>query len=124
MNAVPPSLTPGNAEGTWNALHDAAAVLAALAEVDQAAAEFESPALPLSLAVSLAEGPAWRRELFERSARDAAAALQPGIAALAALSARGVDARCAAQALWDEFLAAREALRAFAAQAYGEPREA
>lgn len=119
MNAVPPSLTPGNAHGTWNALHDAAAVLAALAEVDQAAAELESQAMP----VSLAEGPAWRRELVERSARDAAAALQPGIAALAALSARGVDARCAAQALWDEFLAAREALRAFAAQAGGEPRE-
>jgi hypothetical protein len=120
MNAVPPSLTPGTTQGKWASLHDPAAVLAALAEVELKVADLDPPALP----TSLSEGPAWRRELFDRAALDAAAALQPGIAGVASLAARGENSSSRAQALWAEFLAAREALLALAHQGEGSPREA
>jgi hypothetical protein len=120
MNAVPPSLRPDTPLSIWSSLHHAGTVLAALAEVEETATELEPYALPRSLT----EGPAWRRELFERFALDARTALQPGIIGLAALVARGADPRAAAQALWAQFLASREALVALARQNKGPPRQA
>lgn len=120
MNAVPPSLTLDTPSGIWASLHHAGAVLAALANVEPAAAHLESHALPKSLT----EGPAWRRELFERSALDAKMALQPGIAGLAALAARGADPSAAGQKLWAHFLVTREALLDLAPHGEGPPRQA
>jgi len=120
MNAVPPSLTPGTTGGRWAALHDAAAIVAALADMELPDADVATA----GLVADLAEGPSWRRELFERSALDAVAALQPGIAGLGAMAARGIDPRPAARALWDEFVRARDALLLLAAQDESAPREA
>ena len=54
------------------------------------------------------------------------AMLQPGIAALLGVNARGADPRAAALALWREFIAARAALLALLPPtgAMGPPRSA
>ena len=52
----------------------------------------------------------WRRELAEQGIEDLSAVMEPGLAALLAACARGVSAYAAALALWQEFLAARDAL--------------
>ena len=54
----------------------------------------------------------WRREAAERALDDLSAIMEPGIAALMAINARGGDCRAAAEALWSEFSAARAALLA------------
>ncbi len=50
--------------------------------------------------------------IAERSIEDLMAMMEPGLAALLAVSARGADARVPALALWREYCAAREALLA------------
>lgn len=101
---------PGNGGGNtsirWAALQEAGAVVCALAgaEPERIAPEVRNfPAM-----IGGAGG--WRRELAEKGIDDLAALMEPGIAALLAVNARGVDATAAAGALWREFLAARAAL--------------
>jgi hypothetical protein len=125
MNAIPPSMTPPTTLGApprasfgqaaasasslkWAALQDAANVVAGLAglELERTTPEIRNfPALIRDAAV-------WRRELAERGIEDMAAVMQPGIAALLGVNARGADPRAAALALWREFTQARGAVLA------------
>jgi hypothetical protein len=120
MNALPPSFTAASGSGRtgfaqagasatsmrWAALGDAASVVAALAglEPERTSAEVRNfPAL-------IRDAEAWRRERAENGVTDLAAIMEPGIAALLAVNARGADPRPAAMALWREFIAARAAI--------------
>lgn len=121
MNAVPPSMTPGSAARAafgqaatntsslkWAALQDAANVVAVLAglEPERTTPEIRNfPAL-------IREAAQWRRELAERGIEDLSATMEPGIAALLGINARGADSRSAALALWREFCTARAAILA------------
>ena len=108
MSYSPPILTPSaEVAGTkWAALHDAAAVVAALAGLGQEPHSPEVYGFPA--AIHAAAG--WRRTLAETGIDDLAAIMEPGIAALLAVNARGADARAPALALWHEFRSARDAL--------------
>jgi hypothetical protein len=120
MNAIPPSMTPGasragfgqaagNASSLkWAALQDAANVVATLAglEPERTTADVRNfPAL-------IREAAPWRRELADRGIEDMTAVMEPGIAALLGVNARGANPRPAALALWREFIAARTAVLA------------
>jgi hypothetical protein len=90
----------------WAALADAASVVATLAglEPERTTAEVRNfPAL-------IRDAESWRRERAENGVADLAAVMEPGIAALLAVNARGADPRPAAIALWREFVAARAAI--------------
>ena len=92
----------------WAALQDAANVVAGLAglELERTTPEIRNfPAL-------IRDSAAWRRELAERGIEDMAAVMEPGIAALLGVNARGADPRAAALALWREFTQARSAVLA------------
>lgn len=56
----------------------------------------------------------WRRQSAEQGIDDLAAIMEPGLAALLAVNARGVNPAVAAMALWQEFHAARATLLALA----------
>lgn len=119
MNALPPSFAASasgrasfaqaGASATsmrWAALGDAASVVATLAglEPERTSAEVRNfPAL-------IRDAESWRRERAENGVADLAAIMEPGIAALLAVNARGADPRPAAMALWREFVAARAAI--------------
>ena len=92
----------------WTALHDAAAVVAALAGI---------PQQPLAVGLrdfagAVANAPQFRRELAQQGVEDLTAIMQPGLAALIAVRSRGGDATVPAGALWQEFTASRDALLA------------
>lgn len=90
----------------WSALHDAAAVVAELAgeQVEQRGPEIRNfPAIMRDLG-------GWRYDEARQGVDDLAAMMEPGLAALLAVRARGVSAAPAARALWQEFLAARAGL--------------
>lgn len=127
-------MSPGKARGQfglggaaassrkWAALQDAANVVASLAgfEPERPGPEVRNfPAL-------IRDAAAWRRELAEQGIDDMTAMMQPGIAALLGVNARGADTRPAALALWREFRAAREAVLALLppSGAMGPPRSA
>jgi hypothetical protein len=121
MNALPPAMIPGAAprpafgqaaagalSRQWTALQDAASVVAALAglEPERTTPEIRNfPAL-------MRDAAPWRRELADRGIADMAAVMEPGIAALLGVNARGANAGPAAQALWREFVEARAAVLA------------
>ncbi len=90
----------------WTALHEAAAVVAALAGVPQ------QPLAPelRGFTGALARAPHFRRELAEQGVDDLTAIMQPGIAALIAVRSHGGDATAPATALWHEFTSSRDAL--------------
>jgi hypothetical protein len=92
----------------WAALGDAGTVVAALAGVEP---EVPGPALRNFPALILECSP-WRRQLADNMVADLAAVMEPGIAALLAVNARGADPRPAARALWHEFALARAAVLA------------
>jgi len=121
MNVVPPSFTaaPGTTvratftQGTasatsmrWAALSDAANVVALLAGIEP---ERPSPELR-NFPALIRDAETWRRERAENGIADLAAVMEPGIAALLAVNARGADPKPAAMALWREFVAARTAI--------------
>lgn len=54
----------------------------------------------------------WRRRQAEEAIDDLAAIMEPGLAALLGVNARGVNPAVPALALWQEFHAARSALLA------------
>lgn len=131
MNAVPPNFPDIKGTGSalpaagranfgaaaasatsmkWAALQDAAAVVATLAGLEP---ERPSPEIRNFPAVIRDAGD-WRRESAEKGIDDLAAIMEPGIAALLAVNARGSDAAAPALALWREFHAARAALLALA----------
>lgn len=117
MNAIPPTMSPPGVQPRvtfgqsaasaaslkWAALQDAANVVAGLAglEPERTTAEIRNfPAL-------IRDAAPWRRELAERGIEDMTAVMEPGIAALLGVNARGADPRPAALALWREFTRAR-----------------
>jgi hypothetical protein len=94
------------AEGKWAALHDAAAVVAALAGVADAADPGELHDFPAAIRRA---SPA-RRELARQVVEDLVALMAPGLSALLAVHGHGGDTSAPALALWQEFAAGREAL--------------
>ena len=92
----------------WSALHDAAGVVAMLAGL---AAEPMRPEVRNFPALMRDSG-GWRRNLAEQGIDDLSAVMEPGLAALLAVHARGINPATAALALWQEFCAARAALLA------------
>jgi hypothetical protein len=115
MNAVPPSFTAAFAQGEasatsmrWAALADAANVVATLAGVEPERATPELHNFP----ALIRDAEPWRRERAEIGVADLAAIMEPGIAALLAVTARGADPKAAALSLWREFVAARSAIMA------------
>lgn len=110
MNAIPPSFAadPAHAATQWTALAEAAGVVAALAGLEAERTEIAGDDLP----ALLRDARGWRRELAGNGVTDLAAIMEPGIAALLAINARGADPRPAARALWREYRAAREAILA------------
>lgn len=92
----------------WSALHDAVAVVGTLAGLAPEAMRPEVRNFP---AVMRDVG-GWRRDTVEQGIDDLSAVMEPGIAALLAIHARGVNPGPAALALWQEFHAARSALLA------------
>ena len=92
----------------WAALHEAGKVVAMLAGVSGAEADRASRNFP----AQLRDAEPWRRKLAENGCADLAAIMEPGIAALLAINARGANCRPAAFALWQEFTAARDGVLA------------
>ena len=114
MSAMTPPFTPapGSADAgspaRWAAIEEAARVVAALAGVEpdfRASAEDDLPA-------RIRQADPWHRERAEAGVADVAAIMEPGIAALLAVNARGAHPQPAAMALWREFVAARAAVLA------------
>jgi len=90
----------------WAALTDAGNVVARLAglEPERTTPEMRNfPAL-------IRDTDPWRRERAQNGIVDLTAIMEPGIAALLAVNARGADPRPAARTLWREFIAARTAI--------------
>ena len=92
----------------WSALHDAVGVVGMLAGL---AAEPTRPEIRNFPAVMRDTG-GWRRELAELGIDDLSAVMEPGLAALLAVHARGANPAVPALALWQEFHAARAVLLA------------
>jgi hypothetical protein len=114
MNAIPPSFVPGEPAGScgavedlsnakWAALHGAANVIAALAGLEPEPITSQVRDFPALIAAA----EPWRRELAARGIDEMAAVMEPGLAALLGVNARGADPRAAALALWQEFEQAR-----------------
>lgn len=94
----------------WSALHDAVGVVGMLAGL---AAETMRPEVRNFPALMRDVG-GWRRDLAEQGIEDLSAIMEPGLAALLAVNARGGNPAPAALALWQEFHAGRAALMALA----------
>ncbi|MBB3859982.1 hypothetical protein GGQ88_001243 [Novosphingobium hassiacum] len=97
----------GNAMSmTWSALQDAAGVVCTLAGLQP---EMRKPEIRNFPAMMRDTG-GWRYELAKQGVDDLAAFMEPGLAALLAVSARGISPVPAALALWQEFVTTRAAL--------------
>ena len=94
----------------WSALHDAAGVVATLAGLAAGPMTADIRNFP----AVMRDSGGWRRNLAEQGIADLGAILEPGLSALLAVHARGASPGAAAQALWQEFLAARDALMSLA----------
>ena len=92
----------------WSALHDAVNVVGMLAGL---AAEPMRPEIRNFPAVMRDVG-GWRRDSAEQGIDDLSAIMEPGLAALLAVHARGTNPAVPSLALWQEFHAARAALLA------------
>lgn len=93
---------------TWSALHDAANVVCTLAGLQP---EMRKPDVRNFPAIMRDTG-GWRYALAKQGVDDLTSIMEPGIAALLAVSARGLSPKPAALALWQEFVTARGALLA------------
>jgi hypothetical protein len=90
----------------WSALHDAAAAVATLFGVGSNDMTSELRSFP----AVMRDACEWRRTLVEQGIEDITAFMEPALSALLAVQARGVSPAAPAQALWQEFVAARDAL--------------
>jgi hypothetical protein len=90
----------------WSALHDAAALVCTLAGLQP---EMRKPDVRNFPAIMRDTG-GWRYDLAKQGVDDLAAIMEPGLAALLAVLARGQSPGPAAAALWQEFVASRAAL--------------
>lgn len=94
----------------WAALHQAGQVVATIAGADDRSPSLEIRAFP----AIIREVGGWRCRLAEQGIEDLTAIMEPGLCALLSALHRGADPRAAARSLWDEFVAARDALAALA----------
>ena len=92
----------------WSALHDAVGVVGMLAGLAAAPMRPEIRNFP----AVMRDAGGWRREQTEQGIDDLSAIMEPGLAALLAVYARGANPAVPALALWQEFHAARAALLA------------
>ena len=118
MNANSSSMMPGAGRASfgaaaanaismkWAALHDAAQILAQLAGEEH---EKSTPSVRNFPAV-IRDAGGWRYQAACKGIEDLAAMLEPGLAALLAVNARGADPAMAANALWREYREAKQAL--------------
>jgi hypothetical protein len=90
----------------WSALHDAAGVVATLAGLAPEPMTKELRNFP----AVMRDAGGWRRAMAEQGIGDISAFMEPGLSALLAVHARGVSPAVPALALWQEFLAARDAV--------------
>jgi hypothetical protein len=94
----------------WAALHNAAFVLATLAGVPDAPIAAQHG----RFSASIRNAAGWRRDMAAQALDDLVAIMEPGLTALLVVHSRGDNAGAAARALWQEFVAARDALMALA----------
>ena len=87
---------------------DAAGVVAMLAGITVEPLKPELRHFP----ATMRDAGGWRRTMAEQGIDDLAAVMEPGIAALLSVHARGINPKIPAQALWQEYLAARNGLMA------------
>ncbi len=92
----------------WSALHDAASVVATLAGLGTESMQPEVRNFP----AVMRDAGGWRHHMAELGVEDMSAIMEPGLAALLSVHARGADPAPPALALWQEFHAARSALMA------------
>ena len=104
-------------EQVVEAVHEAAAAVANLAQLGREAESEQIAKLPLRAA----ELSGWRFETIARGIDDLAAIMQPGLRALLSLTARGQDTTAAALTLWREFHASRSAIVDLAFDDPGRP---
>lgn len=97
----------------WSAMQDAGAAVALIAGADPG----KPGAAERNFAAAIRDAGGWRLALAHDRLADMGAMLQPGLAALLAVKARGHDASAPARALWDEYRAARDGLLALAPEA-------
>jgi len=97
----------------WSALHDAVGIVGVLAGL---APESVTPQVR-NFPVLVRDAGGWRTALAEQGVDDLTAIMEPGIAALLEVHARGASCAAAALALWHEFVGARAALLALASPA-------
>jgi hypothetical protein len=103
--------TEGDTIGmTWAALQDAAAAVSRLAGYGPEAGDPRIADFP----AAIRRTGGWRLRMAEQGMADLAATMEPGLAALLSVKARGGDALPAARALLQEFAAARATLLALA----------
>lgn len=114
-SAVPPVTPPlfevpsaGSLEPKWQALHQAAVAVAAMAGATSQPMTPEQRDFP----EAMRQAGGWRFTLARQGVDDLAAIMEPGLAALLAAHARGADAPAAALVLWEEFQSTRDALMA------------
>ncbi|NMW32731.1 hypothetical protein HKD42_11710 [Altererythrobacter sp. RZ02] len=123
MDQTPPRFSkPVNAEPSrgastltrqWAALQDAGSAIATLANLAPEEPSQKTRQFP----VLIKDVDGWRLELAKNQVADMTAMMQPGLAALLAVNARGQDATAAAITLWREYHAAREAVLALLPEA-------
>jgi maltooligosyltrehalose synthase len=101
---------PEELAARWEAVHEAAAAVAVLAQLGEEAVSEETRALP-ERAMRL-DGE--RYALIARGIEDLAAVMRPGLRALIAADESGGDSTSAALTLWREFHRARDAIEALA----------
>ena len=90
----------------WSVLHDAAATVGGIAGAAARPLTPEERRFP----EIICKAGGWRRELAEQGIEDLSAILEPGLSALLTACGRGASCVAPAQALWREFIAARDAL--------------
>ena len=90
----------------WAALSDAGDIVAMLAGQEP---EKANPAARNFPAV-IRDAGGWRHEAARKGIEDLAAMMEPGLAALLAVNARGADPSVPANALWREYRHAKDAL--------------
>jgi hypothetical protein len=97
---------PSTMARKWSVLQDAANVVAALAGLPGGSGDAAVADYPAAMR---AVG-GWRLALAAQGVNDLAAVMEHGLAALLSLHGRDADPTVPAQALWEEFEAARSAL--------------
>ena len=100
----------GTMSTKWSALHEAAAAVASLAGEETPAVTPEIRDFP-----AIMDGvQGWRRNLADQGIADLSAIMEPGLSALLAAHAGGLQPHAAAQVLWQEFVNARDAILSLA----------